>query len=146
MLCQPLTISNKYVFNELMILGIWKINIFLGNLKVFTYNLEICEPQMCLVILQIVCDSFVNMFALILDIFIHLCRNPSHCSESNQLFRWRGLLVSMFARHHSRLFVRHQHRVGYSEVGGMSIEGQVWKMWPWSFVQNITSIASIYDM
>lgn len=77
---------------------------------------------MCWVILQIVCNSFVNVFALILDIFIHLCRNPSHRSESNQLFRWRGLLVSMFARHHSGLFVRHQRRVGYSEVGGMSMK------------------------
>lgn len=44
MLCQPLTNRNKYVLNELMILGIWKINIFWGNLKAFTYNLEICEP------------------------------------------------------------------------------------------------------
>lgn len=55
------------------------------------------------------------------NVFTCICRNPPNSSEPDQLFRWRGLFVSMSARHHSRLFVRHQHGAERSEVGGMCV-------------------------
>lgn len=77
-----------------------------------------------------------------LNIFTYICRNPPKCSEPDQLFRWRGLFVSMSARHHSRLFVRHQDGAGRSEVGGMSMLAQVWII----MVQNGASRASKCDL
>lgn len=51
-------------------------------------------------------------------------RIPSPSVESDQLLCWRRFSVSMFARHHSRLSVRHQHRTQCSDGGGTS-DGEI---------------------
>lgn len=76
--------------------------------------------KLCLAILQDICHSFKNMCVCMLNVFPSICRRSPNRSEPDQLFRWRGLFVGMSARHHSGLFIRHQHGAGHLEVGGMS--------------------------
>lgn len=79
---------------------------------------------------QIVISDFVSRGfpsqTCTLNVFTSICRNPPNDFEPDQLFRWRGLFVSMSARHHSGLFVRHPGGAGRPEVGGKSVQGQLW--------------------